>query len=67
LPIPFYRCEKCRREFDRRADAERCEAAHLAPVSVTAKRYTVKPHPYSVDVLFTDGKDRTYNADDLGG
>ena len=66
-PIPFWRCGKCRREFDSLAGAEECEAAHLEPVSVTAKRYTVKPHPYQVDVMFTDGKSRVYNAEDLGG
>ncbi|MDL2327514.1 hypothetical protein LJC64_02490 [Ruminococcaceae bacterium OttesenSCG-928-A11] len=66
-PVPFWRCEKCHREHGRIEDARQCEAAHLEPVSVTARRYTVKPHPYQVDVLFTDGKSRVYNAEDLGG
>jgi hypothetical protein len=67
IPIPFYRCERCRREFDSREEAENCERGHLKPVSVQAKQYTIRPHLYSVEVTFENGEKRIYNADDLGG
>ena len=67
VPIPFFRCERCRREFDSREEAENCENGHLKPVSVKAKKYTIKPYPYSVEVTFEGGEQRVYNADDLGG
>ena len=67
MPIPFFRCEKCNREFDSLEGAEECEDAHLVPVEVRVKRYTVKPYPYSLEVMFSDGKVRIYNAESLGG
>jgi hypothetical protein len=67
IPIPFWRCEKCRREHDSLEKAEACEAGHLIPTSVGVKSYTVRPYPYSLEVLFSDGKTRIYNAEDLGG
>ena len=67
MPIEFYRCAKCRREFERREDAEKCENGHLLPVSVTVKLYTIKPYPYSVIVTFSNGETQVYNAENLGG
>jgi hypothetical protein len=67
MPIVFFRCDKCGRQFDSFDEAERCEAAHLAPVSVKALRYSVKPYPYSIEVSFGGGEARIYNAADLGG
>lgn len=67
MAIPFYRCEKCRREFPTREAAEQCEADHLVPVSATVISYTVKPYPYSVEITFSNGEKRIYNAEDLGG
>jgi hypothetical protein len=67
MPIPFYRCSKCRREFDNYKAAKSCENAHLTPVSATALRYTVKPFPYKIEVTLNNGEKRVYNAEDLGG
>lgn len=67
MPIPFFRCEKCRREFPSRQEAEQCESAHLIPVSAAVKNYTTKPFPYSVEITFSNGEKRIYNAEDLGG
>ena len=43
MAIPFYRCEKCRREFPTREAAEQCEADHLIPVSAAVRSYSTKP------------------------
>ena len=67
MPMTFYRCVKCRREFDSHRDAHDCEAAHPEPVAVKNAQYTVKRWPYSVEVTFDDGSKRIYNAADLGG
>jgi len=67
MPLTFYRCRKCRREFSEYRDAKNCEAAHPTPVSVKNVQYTVKRWPYQVEVTFSDGSKRLYNADDLGG
>ena len=65
--MTFYRCRKCRREFDSFQSAKNCEKAHLEPVSVRNVKYTIKKWPYQVEVTFNDGTKRIYNADDLGG
>lgn len=66
MPIPFFRCEKCRREFDSREGAERCEDAHPTPVSAVVAGYGIHPYPYSLEVTFSDGKSRIYNAENMG-
>ena len=67
MPLTFYRCRKCRREFNTFQDAKDCEKAHPEPVSVRNMAYTIKKWPYQVEVTFDDGSKRIYNADDLGG
>ena len=44
-----------------------CETGHLAPIAVIVKSYSMKPHPYSVEVIFSNGETKIYNAEDLGG
>jgi len=66
-PLVFYRCPKCMHMFDIRAEAVACEASHLIPVSVKAKRFTIKPYPYTVEVTFNNGEKKDYNAESLGG
>lgn len=66
-PIPFFRCEKCRREYDSIGGAEGCEAGHLIPVAVAVGSYSIRPHPYSLEVTFSDGSVRIYNAESMGG
>lgn len=67
MPVPFWRCGKCRREHDSREGAEQCEASHLAPVSASIKQYTHRPYPYALDVTFEDGTVMVYNAENMGG
>ncbi|GHU60800.1 hypothetical protein FACS1894171_2730 [Clostridia bacterium] len=67
MPIPFYRCCKCRKEFDSFKAAKSCENAHLKPVSAKAVRYTIRQYPYSVEITFNNGEHKIYNAEDLGG
>ena len=67
MPIVCYRCSKCRREFEKRQEAEKCEAAHLTPLSVKVVSYTVRPYPFSVEIAFNDGSKRIYNAESFGG
>jgi uncharacterized CHY-type Zn-finger protein len=67
MPITFYRCYKCHREFDNFKAAKNCENAHLTPVSVKVVRYTIRQYPYSVEITFNNGERRIYNAEDSGG
>jgi len=67
IPIAFYRCEKCRREYPSSEAAEQCEAEHLIPVSATVKSYSTRRYPYSVEITFSNGEKRIYNAEDMGG
>ena len=67
MPLIFFRCRECKREFKNYQDASVCETAHLQPVSVKNVQYTTKHWPYQVEVIFNDGSKRLYNADDLNG
>jgi len=67
MPLLFYRCRKCKREFDNFRDAKNCETAHPHPVAIRSVSYTIKYWPYQVEVTFNDGSKRLYNADDLNG
>jgi hypothetical protein len=67
MPLTYYKCVKCLRAFDTYDDAQRCEKAHLRPISVEAVKYTIKLYPYSIEVKFNNGEKRIYNAEDLGG
>ncbi|MDR0905499.1 MAG: hypothetical protein LBN00_04910 [Oscillospiraceae bacterium] len=66
-PLIFYRCPKCKREFNVRQEAVQCEAGHLRVVSAREVQYTVKPYPFTVEVAFNNGEKRIYRAEDLGG
>ena len=67
MPITHYLCSKCRREFNNFKSAKVCENAHIKPVSAKAIEYTIRPYPYSLEVVFDNGEKRIYNAQDLGG
>ena len=67
MPVPFWRCEKCRREFDSREGAEGCEAGHLLPVSAVVVGYGIRSYPYSLEVTFNNGGKKIYNAEEMGG
>lgn len=66
MPIPFFRCNTCGREFPSCEDAERCEREHLTAVSVTVKVNGIHKYPYSVDVKFSNGETREYVAQNMG-
>ena len=40
MPIPFYRCERCNREYPTEEKALACERSHLQVVSVRIKQYS---------------------------
>ena len=65
MPIPFYRCRICRREFPDMKIAEQCEQAHLEAVSVSIKSYGIHKYPYLLNVTFSDGKILEYSLDKL--
>jgi len=65
MPLIFFRCRKCKREFNNYQDAKNCEMAHPQPVSIRNVSYTAKHWPYQVEVTFNDGSKRLYNADNL--
>lgn len=64
-PVPFYRCGKCRKEFDSLENAQRCEDAHLTVVSASVKTYSIKAYPYALEVIFSNGETRIYIAEDM--
>lgn len=65
MPLIFFRCEKCRREFPSREAAEKCEAEHLTVISAEAKTHSIHKYPYAVEVTFSDGETREYVADNM--
>jgi len=65
MPLIFFRCEKCRREFPSREAAEKCEAEHLAVVSATVKTHSIHQYPYALEVTFSNGETREYVADNM--
>jgi hypothetical protein len=67
MPLVFYRCSKCGKEFGSFDDAKRHEDSHLVPVSAEAASYTAREFPYEINVEFNDGSKRVYCARDLGG
>jgi transposase-like protein len=62
MPIPFYRCGVCKREFETHDKAVLCELAHLKVVSATVKGYGIHQYPYTLNVLFSNGETREYVA-----
>ena len=44
MPIPFYRCERCNREYPTEEKALACERSHLQVVSVRIKQYSIWKH-----------------------
>lgn len=66
MPIPFFRCKTCGREFPGVEGAERCERGHLTAVSAAVKVYGIHQYPYSVDVTFSNGETREYVAQNMG-
>lgn len=65
MPIPFFRCLKCRKEFGTRAEAEGCESGHLEVTAACSKNYTIGKYPYMIEVTFSDGSVKDYIADDM--
>lgn len=52
MPIPFWRCAKCRREHDSYDGAEKCEQGHLIPIEVSVKSHSIRPYPIRWRSLF---------------
>jgi len=67
MPTAFYRCTKCRREWKTFEEAKNCEDSHLIPVSAKALVYTIRPFPYSIEIIFNNNERRIYLSEDLGG
>ena len=63
IPLVFYRCAKCRREYDSSGDAEKCEVEHLTVVEAHVKGYGIHPYPYELEVTFNNGEKRVYLAE----
>lgn len=60
MPITFYRCEKCNREFNNLADTKNCEKNHLKITEAHITHHGIHPHPYAIEVTFNNGDIRTY-------
>lgn len=65
MPIPFYRCERCQREFASLEAALECENSHLQVTGAKIKQYSVYRYPYMLEVTFSDGTQRDYVADEM--
>lgn len=63
MPIPFFRCDRCRREYDTLEEAQCCEDSHLTVLSAIEKDYSVWPYPHSLEVTLSDGKKYIYAYD----
>ena len=55
MPIAFYRCKTCKREFNNFADARTCEKEHLTIKGTRIKSYGIHKHPYEVEITFSNG------------
>lgn len=66
MPITFFRCKICGREFSGIDDAECCEREHLTADLAMIKLYGIHKYPYSIDVTFSNGETREYVAYDMG-
>ena len=66
-PLIFYRCAKCRREFNNIADTKKCENGHVKIKEAHIKGYGVHPHPYEIEVVFNNGDKIIYVAEYLRG
>lgn len=64
-PITFYRCPKCKREFNHYDDAADCERSHPGVKRARAKQYTVGQYPFTIDVTFADGNTKIYVLEDM--
>ena len=67
LVIIRYRCEKCKREFDDKKDAEACENKHLIIKETIIKNYGIHTHPYEIEIIFNNGDSIIYVAEYLQG
>ena len=65
MPVPFFRCAKCNKEFGTSSEAEACELGHLEVISACSKQYTLGKYPYIILVTFTDGSTKDFFADIL--
>lgn len=65
MPIPFYRCAKCGKEYPTHEAAAQCEKTHLAVKRARALRYTVSPYPYTIAVTFSNDETKIYRWEEL--
>lgn len=65
MPIPFFRCSKCKKEHSSFEDAKICEEGHLEVLEAKAKQYTIGKFPFMLSVTFTNGVTKDYIADDM--
>jgi len=49
------------------ADAEKCENGHLKIDAVRIKHYGIYPHPYELEITFSNGDKMIYVAEHLRG
>ena len=67
LPITFYRCEVCKRDYDNMTDAEKCENGHLTITEARIKHYGIHTHPFELEIVFSNGEKMIYLAEHLRG
>lgn len=65
MPIKFYRCSRCKLEYRRLDDAIACEKSHAAIRRAKPLQYTIGAYPFTIRVMFTDGKEKTYVLEDM--
>ena len=63
-PLIYYKCAKCKITHNSYEEAEMCEKGHLSAVTVKELQYVMGAYPYRIALVFPDGKERAYTADD---
>ncbi|MDR1467286.1 MAG: hypothetical protein LBI55_02540 [Oscillospiraceae bacterium] len=61
--LTFYRCEKCKREFNNIADTKKCENNHLKISEAHIKSHGIHKHPYEIEIVFNNGDKIIYVAE----
>ena len=66
MPIPYFRCAKCKKEHPTKKDTYACEDGHLEVAGAKVKQYSsTYQYPYLVEVTFTNGVKKDYYAEEM--
>ena len=64
MPLPYYKCDRCKTSYATCETAEKCEKSHFSAVFVKEIAYSIGPYPIRVAIIFADGYEVEYMIDD---